>query len=104
MTRLPNRDVDDLIRGQYEEALMDDEPWAVESHDVHRWAALDGKRVRVESDEGGAEGIWRWKGQTAEDFWLVYIVHPAEGYVILGTDPRNFTSIEIVGGEAHDSE
>lgn len=95
MGRLSNRDVDDLTRMQYEDALADEEPWAMEAHDVRRWAALDGKHVRCESETGIDEGFWQWHGQRSDDFWLVYI-NDAEGRLVVGTDPRNFDKVTVL--------
>lgn len=36
MSRLSNRDVDELIQAQYEEALADELPWAIESYEYRR--------------------------------------------------------------------
>ena len=39
MGRLSNRDVDELTEAVYEEALADEEPWALDAYE-HRRAAL----------------------------------------------------------------
>jgi hypothetical protein len=38
--RLSNKDVDDLVRGNYEEALADEEPWAMDSY-IHNHPEAD---------------------------------------------------------------
>jgi hypothetical protein len=82
----------------YEDALADGDEWADDAFDYRRWAALDGKRVRAEfNDWGSAEGVWKWKGQTGEDFYLVYILDP-DGHLVVGTDPRNFETVTVLDG------
>ena len=39
MGKLSNRDVDDLVEAEYEEALIEEEPWALDAH-AHRAAVL----------------------------------------------------------------
>lgn len=95
MGRLSNRDVDALTQMQYEDALADEEPWAIESAQVREWIALDGKHVVCEGECGTDEGIWQWRGQTGDDFYLVYINTP-DGKLVVGTDPRNFDSITVL--------
>lgn len=105
MSRLTNRDVDDLTHMEYEDALSDGEPWADESLAVReveaakeRWAALNGKRVAVEFDDGcSAEGVWQYRGQTAEDFYLVYINAPEDPtWVVVGCDARSFDKVTVL--------
>jgi len=35
MSRLSNKDVDELVKANYEEALPDGEPWAIESYEYN---------------------------------------------------------------------
>lgn len=95
---MSNRDIDAVTRMQYEDALADEEPWALDAYDFHQAMALDGQHVKVEFDEGcTAEGVWCWKGQTAEDFWLVYIVKPEDPtWIVVGCDYRSFDKVEVV--------
>lgn len=96
MSRLSNRDVDAIVQMEYEDALGDGKEWALESHDYHRWVALDGKRVRVIMLEGDTyEGLWDWHGPTGDDFYLVYI-NDDQGKLIIGTDPRNMAEITVL--------
>lgn len=68
------------------------------------WPALQGLRVRADSDEYGSfEGIWDWHGQTGEDFFLVRILDDA-GRTITGTDPRNFAAVTVLSPEDNGSE
>lgn len=100
MGRLSDRDVDALVQAQYEDALADDVPWANEAFSVRQWMALNGKTVTVEFDDGmTATGVWEWRGETAPDWYLVYIRSP-EGWVIVGTDVRNFTKITAQSGRS----
>lgn len=103
MGRLSDRDVDALTQMQYEDALADDEPWALEALAVRQWASLHGKRVAVEFDDGStAEGVWEWHGARRtglapddDQFYLVYI-NDRDGRLIVGTDARNFDKVTVL--------
>lgn len=60
------------------------------------WAEMDGKQVRIEDPECGIiEGTWRFFGKTGDNFWLVKIMDDQDE-LIVGTDPRNFTSVTVL--------
>lgn len=95
-------DFEHLREMQYEDALTNEEPWAMDAYEVRKWAAMQGLRVRAESDEyGPVEGIWDWHGQTGEDFFLVRILDE-DGRIIAGTDPRNFDAVTPLGNGRKD--
>lgn len=107
MTSENDRDIDELIHDEYEQALEHDAPWALESLRYREWAALHGKTVHAvfAEDDGPSDvwGVWEWHGQRAEDFYLVKINDPA-GNLIVGTDPRNFRSVTVVPAHIRENQ